>query len=323
MPSGITNLNDLQTFAIAALYRGLQAGGNMRGYSANYNAYKSPTGRRQPVRVPYFAEQKALAQGNPEGGLAANAAAIGHSIIEWKTGAAATDTSFPIAYSYDRWELQSTGLAVETVAAQAAVQVQRYEQSYDTDAIAELKAAANWGLAANQRSVAITAASPTSAQIEDLVQAALGIPWAYWRRGMTRRPGGSDDGSPQREIVCVMNVAVMQAIIGEYFDDVAVGRAINDQGWLQSTLGPMLGGMTLVVSHGMDDGITAAGDEYAFGTFLRGSLAYVDDDSPMIDAVGYTAAGAPTLEQRVGFWRDHGIKQLAANECYAVKLNAT
>lgn len=319
MPSGITNLSDLQTFAIAALYRGLQLGGNLRRYATNYNAYKSPTGRRQPVRVPYMGNQSAIGLQNPESGMQANAARLAHAVIEWKANGA--NTSHPIAYSYDRWELQSTGLAVETVATHAARQVDRYEQTWDDDAIAELKGNANWGLAANQAGVNV-GTSPTSAQIEDLVQAALAIPWTYWRRGMVRRPGGDDgDGSPQREIICVLNVAVMLAIIGEYFDDVAVGRAINDQGWLQSTLGPILGGMTLVVSHGMDDGITSAGDEYAFGTFLRGSHGYVDDDSPMIDATGYTAAGDPTLEQRVGFWRDHGHKQLAGNECYAVKMN--
>ena len=325
MPSGITNLAQLQTFSVAALYRGLQRGGNLRQYCNNYNAYKSPTGRRQPVRVPYFGAVGAPAIANPELGMQANPATLGHAIIEWKEGANAALTSYPLAFSYDRWELQSTGLAVDTINAMAAAQVAGYDQVFDTDAIAELEAATNWGAAANRYNgntgVAVTATNPTSAQIEDLVQAALSIPWTYWRRGMIRRPGGDDDGSPQREIVCVLNVAVMQAIIGEYFDDVAIGAyATQSQQWLQSTLGPILGGMTLAVSHAMDDGITSAGDEYAFGTFLRGSLGYVDDDSPMIDAVGYTAGGDPTLEQRVGFWRDHGHKQLAANECFAVKM---
>lgn len=322
MPSGITNLAQLQTFGIAALYRGLQLGGNLRRYCTNYNAYRTPA-RRQPVRVPYSAGQAPVGLVNPEDGLPRNPASLSHVVIPWKAGVDATDTSHPIAFTYDRWELQESGLAVETVNDHAMRQVARYDQTFDNDVIAEMKSATAWGLNANRANVAIASAgSPTSAEVESLVQAALAIPWTYWRRGMVRQPGGDmSDGSPQRQIVCVLNVAVMSAIINEYFDDVAIGAyATNSMTWLQSTLGPMLGGMTLAVSHGMDDGITSAGDEIAFGTFLAGSIGYVDNDSPRIDANGYTAAGLPTLEQHIGFWRDHGHKHLAANECYAVGM---
>lgn len=320
MPSNITNLKELQTFGIAALYRGLQAGGNLRRYCADYNAYKSPTGRRQQVRVPYMGAQGELDLVNPDLGLKANAATVTHRVIDWKKGASDVITSHPLAFSYDRWELSSTGLAVQTVNEHAARQVARYEQTFDTDVVEELKGSDAFGASDNRVSVSV-GPTPTSAQVEDLVQAALAIPWVFWRRGMVRRPGGdAGDGSPQREIICVMNVSVMQAIINEYFDDVAVGRAINDAGWLQSTLGPMLGGMTLVLSHAFDDGITSARDEYAFGAFLAGSVGYVTDDSPQIDAQGYVGDN-PTLEQRIGFFRDHGVKLLAVNEVSSVKMD--
>ena len=325
MPSLITSLNQLETFSIAALHRSLQAGGNLRMYCRDMSMFKSPTGRRQTVKVPRTAVRGALAYDNPESGLDANGPSVANTEINWNQGSNSNQTSLPLAISYDRWELATTGIAPELIAQHAAVQVTRYEQRFDSDCVAHLEGSSNWGATANQTRVTIAKGStPTSAEIKNIVTAMQGIPWQYWRRGMTRRPGSDDDGSPQREIICVLNVRVMQHIMAEYFDDVAVGAyATQSSTWLQSTLGPMLGGMTLVVSHGMDDGLTGSGDEYIAGTFLRGSMMYVIDDSPQIDAIGYTSAGSPTLEQRVGFFRDHGLQLVAANECYAVKANVT
>lgn len=319
MPSGITNLSDLQTFSVSALVRALQARGNLRMFGMNMDQYKSPLGRRLPVRVPIYESEGKLTLTNPETGVTQNRAAVAHSIIEWNTGAADTDTSYLLAVSYDRWELQSSSLAVETVNQKAATQVDRYDQSFDRDVITELKKAENWGATANQKTITMKA-DPSSSQLETAVKAILEIPWeVYHERGMTRMPGGDDDGSPQREIIGVINRKFMTALIGEYFDDVAVGAyATQSSQWLQATLGPMLGGMTLVVSREMDNTLTSAGDEFIFGTFLRGSLAYVTDRSPNVDAIGYNG-GNPTLEQRMGFYWDHGVKQILPNECFALK----
>ena len=319
--SGITNLDDVQQISITSLRRRLQPRGNLRAYSLNYNAFKSTRGRRQAVRVPHNAIAAARQLVNPDLGVTANAASIGHEDIEWEQGASAAVTSYPLTYSFDRWELIANGIAPSVIADHAARQVAGYERAWDAAAIAKLKAADRWGAAGNQMSVTV-ASSPTAAQVEDLVQAALTISGQYWQRGMEINASDSD-GSAQRRIINVVNYAVVTAIMQEYFDSVAIGRALNDAPYLQATLGPILGGTSIVISRAMDNTITSAGDEYAFGTFLLGSLADVDDDSPPVNDPAYTAAGDPTLEQRVGFFRDYGIKHLDPLECYAVKMAVT
>ena len=320
--SGITNLAQLQTFSITMLRRELQRMGNMRRYCRDYNAYKTAEGRRQPVRVPRFASQGPLGLANPDDGLMANAASLTHTVIEWKAGSDATDTSHPLAYSYDRWEADSSPLAVETIMTEAAVQVARYEQTFDNDVFAELKGSTNWGASANQMPGTFNIADGdalTKAETDTIIKAALNIPWEYYSRGMIFDPAtGGDDGSPKREIICVLNTKLLTSILENYFESYAVGRATMDAAWLQANIGPMFGGMKLAVSHGMDNGFTSAGDEYAVGTFLQDAIGYVTDDSPMISAQGYTGDN-PNLEWRMGFWRDHGIKVIVPNEVLAIK----
>lgn len=316
--SGITNITDVELMSIAALRRRLQPRGNMRRYSVNWNAFKSPRGRRQIVRVPHDEIIGSRGFVNPDLGVTANAATIGHVDIDWEQGASAALTSYPLTYSFDRWELATNGIAPSVIANHASKQVAGYEQAWDRAAIGKLKATDRWGASANQLEVAVSAA-PTGAQIESLVDAALTITTQYWTRGMEITQS-DPDGSPQRMVVCVLNAAVAVAIAQHYKDSFAIGRALNDMPYLQATLGDRLGGMTLILSRGMDNTITSAGDEYAMGTFLAGSLADVDDDSPAVNDPAYTASGDPTLEQRVGFFRDYGIRHLDPLECYAVKM---
>ena len=158
--------------------------------------------------------------------------------------------------------------------------------------------------------------------MDAIIKKALEVPYEYWERGMEIVPS-DPDGEAMRQIIAVCNVSFVKAALGALYDDFAVGRALNDAPYLQATLGPILGGMTIVLSRAMDNTVTAAGDEYAIGTFLMGSLADVDDDSPARDAVGYTADGRPTMERIAGFFRDIGIKHLDPMESYAIKMTVT
>ena len=316
--SGITNLSDVELISITALRRRLQASGNLRAYSINYNAYKSSRGRRQPIRVPHNAILADRPLANPDLGVVANAATIGHVDINWEQGASAAITSYPLTYSFDRWELITNGIAPSVIADHASRQVDGYEIAWDKAAISKFKANDRWGASANQMEVNV-AANPTSAQVEALVQAAIAIPTQYWKRGM-QIPQSDPDGSAMRRIVNVINADVAVAIMQEYFDSFAIGRALNDGPYLQATLGPVLGGTSIILSRAMDNTITSAGDEYAFGTFLMGTLVDAYDDSPSVNDPAYTASGDPTLEQRVGFFRDYAIGALDPLECFAVKM---
>ena len=324
--SAIGNISNLELMAIAALRFRLQARGALRQYSMNHNAYKSVYGLRQPVRVPHDVVQASRALANPDLGLLAHPAGSGHVDIPWLTGANAQLTSYPISWSYDRWQRQGNILAPQLIDRHAVQQTFAYEEFWDAAAIDALKAADRWGAAGN-RTGAIAIAdgdSITDAEADSIIDALLTIPNQYWLRGMMLdNPENDADGSTTRRIICVMNSAIAVRLAQRFKINLTVGQATGYSAFLQASLGDRLAGMTVRLSRAMDNTVTSAGDELAAGTFLEGSLADVDDISPTIDAAAHTSDGDPTLEQRVGFWVDLGIRHLDALECYAVPMAVT
>ena len=302
------------------------ARGSLRQYSRNFNAFKSAYGLRQPVRIPHDVVAAARNFANPDDGLKAHPSGSGHVDIQWLTGADAADTSYPIAWSYDRWQRQGNILAPSLIDRHAVQQAYGYEQFWDSLAIAELKKNSAWGAAANMHS-AITIADPaaiTDGEVDNIIDALLTIPNTYWLRGMNLdNPENDDDAERGARIICVMNSAIAVRLAQRFKINLTVGQATSYSAFLQASLGDRLAGMTVRLSRAMDNTVSSAGDEFAAGTFLEGSLADVDDQSPMINEGGRNAAGDPTLEQRVGFWYDLGIKHLDPLECYAVPLAVT
>ena len=318
--SGIANIGDVQLMSIAALRRRLQAGGNLRMYSMNMNEFKGNRGRRQIVRVPRARIQAKRALANPDLGVLKYPSSITHVDMDWIDGPNAGETSYPLTWSYDRWEMVRNGIAPEVINVHAANQAMGYEQFWDAECIKHLKTADAWGFAVNTREITMTAGDdPSDAIVESWVNAALETPYLYWDRGM-QIPASDADGSANRRIVSLWNRTAVVALLRRFYDDRAIGSdALDSQPFLQAYLGPILGGMTIVISREFDKGFTAAGDEFIFGTWLVGSIADLYDDSPPINDTGYTATGDPTLEMRVGHWRDTAIQHLDPLECMAVK----
>ena len=323
--SAIGNIGDLELMAFAALRIRLQARGALRQYSRNYNAYKSNRGLRQTVRVPRDVVQAARSLANPDLGLQPNAAGSGHVDIPWLTGANAQLTSYPIAWSYDRWQRQGNILAPDLIDRHAVQQTFGYELFWDAAAITALKANDRWGAAANQATAATIAnpAAITDAEIDNIIDQMLTIPGVYWQRGMMLdNPENDNDGTATRRIICIMNHAIAVRMAQRFKINLTVGQALGYSAFLQASLGDRLAGMTVRLSRAFDNTVTSAGDEFACGTFLDGSLADVDDYSPNLSEGG-RVNDLPTLEQLTGFWVDLGIKHLDELECYALPMTVT
>ena len=310
----ITNLDDFRTFSVAAMYRYLQQTGNLRMYCTDQSAYVRD--QRQPVRVPWMAALAALSYVNPNSGLPANDASLNHVIINWHADSGTpANTSYPIGTSYNEWELAESGLAVSAVAEQAMKAAQGYDLFFDNLVMTDLKAAAAANSASRTEALTVSAAGGlTNTEVENFIKAVLNIPHEFFLLGYDRM-------TDPRDIILCLNDAVKTELLKYQATGQRGTGVLGDMAWLQATLGPMLGGMTIAISHGMDNAITSAGDEYAAVAFLRGAEFYIDNDSPMLnDRVVATATGAATLERRVGFFRDMGTTFAINDLLRAIKM---